>query len=165
MGGGSATKKHSSHRHGHRTLREDGRLESPTYTTWRAMIQRCHDPKHPSYEHYGGSGIKVAQRWRRFDNFLEDMGTRPTGKTIGRVTPFSDYGPGECEWQTAATQNYLAHSHADHLVTVNGVSRTKRAWARKLKIGYKTLLIRIRKGWGDAAYTTPYKKPRGTPKA
>lgn len=162
---GSETQKTraSGHRHGHRTMREDGRLESPTYTTWRAMIQRCCDKKHPSYDHYGGAGVKVVPRWRKFENFLADMGTRPPGKTLGRVTPFSDYGPGECEWQTSSQQNKGLNSHADHIVTVKGVSLTKRAWARKLKIKYRTLLTRIKKGWGDDAYTTPAKKPRGTP--
>jgi hypothetical protein len=136
-------------------MREDGRRESPTYTTWRAMIQRCHDPKHQYFENYGAKGIKVVKRWRKFANFLADMGERPKGKTLGRLTPFNDYGPGECEWQTIYQQNKGLNSHADHVVKVRGVSLTKRAWARKLKIKYNTLLNRIRSGWGEAAYTTP----------
>ena len=125
------------------------------------MIQRCHSKKHRSYVHYGAQGVEVVERWRKFDNFLADMGHRPEGKTLGRLTPFSNYGPGECEWQTSPQQNSGLLSHADHVVTVNGISRSKRAWARLLKISYSTLLVRIRKGWGDAAYTTPRGKPRG----
>jgi len=151
----------SGFRHGHRAVREDGRLESPTYTTWRAMIQRCYDKKHRSYEGYGEQGIRVAARWRKFENFLADMGTRPPGKTLGRLTPFSDYGPGECEWQTISQQNLGLKSHADHMVKVQGVSRTKRAWARLLRIKYATLLWRIRHGWGESAFTTPAGKRRG----
>jgi len=154
--------RHPSHLHGHRTMREDGRRESPTYTTWRAMIQRCCDKKHPSYENYGGAGVCVVERWRKFENFLQDMGERPANKTIGRLTPFSDYGPGECSWQTASQQNQGLNSHADHMVMVDGVLRTKRAWARKLKISYDRLLARIRLGWGNAAFTTPRGKPKGT---
>lgn len=142
-------------RHGHRTYDpKTGARESPTYTTWRAMMQRCHDPKHQYYENYGAQGIIVVERWHTFDNFLEDMGERPRGKTLGRTSPFSNYGPGECEWQTAL-QQAATHSHKLHEVTVNGVTRTKRAWASKLKIKYITLLARIRARWGMAAYTTP----------
>jgi hypothetical protein len=126
------------------------------------MVQRCHDKNHRAYENYGAMGIKVHPRWRRFENFLADMGSRPQGKTLGRLTPFSDYGPGECEWQTILQQNRLAHSHADHLVEAGGIKLTKRAWARRLRIKYETLLIRIRKGWGEDAYLTPAGKPRGT---
>lgn len=144
--------------HGHRSMLKDGRLESPTYTTWRAMVQRCHDKKHRAYKDYGAQGITVVPRWRKFENFLADMGPRPKGKTLGRTTPFSDYGPGECEWQTSLQQNRLAHSHADHLVEVRGVKLTKRAWARKLGIRYQTLLQRIRNGWGERAFLTPRKK-------
>lgn len=148
--------------HGHRTMRRDGRRESPTYTTWRAMIQRCHDRNHRAYKDYGAMGIKVVPQWRKFDNFLADMGTRPQGKTLGRLTPFSDYGPGECEWQTILQQNRLAHSHADQLVTAGGMTYTKRAWARRLRIKYDQFLLRLRK-WGvEDACLTPGRKPRGT---
>ncbi len=126
------------------------------------MVQRCHDPNHQYFENYGAKGIIVVERWRKFDNFLADMGRRPKGKTLGRLTPFSNYGPGECEWQTARQQAAATHSHAKHEVTINGVTRTKRAWARKLKIKYTTLLARIRAGWGEAAYTTP-RGHRGPP--
>jgi len=126
------------------------------------MIQRCHDKKHPSYEGYGGVGIIVVPRWRRFENFLEDMGSRPPGKTLGRLTPFNNYGPGECEWQTVLQQNRFAHSHADQYVTAGGVRLTKRAWARKLRIKYDRFLYRLRK-WGiEDACLTPARKPRGT---
>lgn len=153
-----AKHEHSTHIHGHRTLRQDGRLESPTYTTWRSMVQRCHSPKHRSYEGYGALGIKVVPRWRKFKNFLADMGERPPGKTLGRKDPTTDYGPGLCEWQTFYQQNRAAHSHADQMATVvidgRKVTLTKRMWARRCRIRYKRLLERIRDGWGDAAFTT-----------
>lgn len=126
------------------------------------MVQRCHDKNHRGYKDYGEQGIIVVPRWRKFANFLADMGSRPPGKTLGRLTPFSNYGPGECEWQTILQQNRITHSHADHLVEAGGVSLTKRAWARKLRIKYNTLLRRIRDGWGEDAFLTPGGKPKGT---
>ena len=53
---------------------------------WHSMIQRCHNPKNPSYERYGQRGIFVCDEWRYdFDRFYEDMYPRPEGMTIDRI--------------------------------------------------------------------------------
>ena len=43
------------------------------YQTWYNMMQRCYNPKNPYYKNYGGKGVCVCERWRTFDNFLEDF--------------------------------------------------------------------------------------------
>lgn len=43
------------------------------YGRWFAMIGRCYNPTHKSYPHYGAHGVKVCERWHRFDYFLEDV--------------------------------------------------------------------------------------------
>ena len=56
------------------------------YWVWAAMIQRCTNPNNKSYKNYGGRGIKVAKRWLKFSNFIEDMGARPDDKlTVEQV--------------------------------------------------------------------------------
>ena len=40
------------------------------YRVWHAMIQRCCNKKHKKYYLYGGRGIKVCERWFKFENFL-----------------------------------------------------------------------------------------------
>src|SRR5688572_12282456 len=77
--GGPALKKRGGSRggrskHGHSS--QDGR-PSPTYKSWDAMKQRCLNPNATGYEHWGGRGITVCERWMVFENFLEDMGERP----------------------------------------------------------------------------------------
>ena len=62
-----------------------GMSDTPTYQTWIGMIQRCTDPTREAYARYGGRGIRVCERWRQFEHFLEDMGERPGGKTLDRV--------------------------------------------------------------------------------
>src|ERR1700749_4568370 len=48
-----------------------GGRNSPTYTTWASMIQRCTNPLAPEYVNYGGRGIQVCQRWLDgFEAFL-----------------------------------------------------------------------------------------------
>src|SRR5699024_10390857 len=58
---------------------------TPEYQVWSAMIQRCTNAQHKSYELYGGRGIKVCDEWRSFERFIKDMGKRPSAKhTIDR---------------------------------------------------------------------------------
>jgi len=76
------------------------------YTTWATMKQRCINPKHVKYEHYGARGIKVCDRWlNSFPNFLEDMGDRPDGHSLSRLDNDGPYSKDNCEWQTYSDQN------------------------------------------------------------
>src|SRR5258708_6693409 len=62
-----------------------GKWRSPEYRSWDAMIQRCTNENNPRWEYYGGSGIKVCNRWRQsFAAFCQDMGQRPGGTTLDR---------------------------------------------------------------------------------
>ena len=40
---------------------------------WRTMIQRCTDIHSKAYKNYGGRGIKICERWLKFENFDEDL--------------------------------------------------------------------------------------------
>lgn len=48
-----------------------------TYQAWIDMLKKCLNTKHPHFEHYGGAGVKVCERWYSFTNFLRDMGPIP----------------------------------------------------------------------------------------
>lgn len=79
--------------------------KSSTYRSWRSMVQRCIYPKDIGYHRYGGRGITVCEQWRKFENFLADMGERPKGKTLDRINNDGDYEPGNCRWATPKEQN------------------------------------------------------------
>lgn len=80
--------------------RTHGHYGSPTYKTWTAMLARCRNPNRDNFHQYGGRGIKVCSRWEKFDNFIQDMGVRPRGKTLERKDVNGDYSLSNCEWST-----------------------------------------------------------------
>lgn len=78
----------------------------PEYTMWASMLGRCYYPSSSSFHRYGGRGIAVCDRWREsFDNFIADMGPRPTAyHQIDRVNNDGNYEPTNCRWVTRAVQ-------------------------------------------------------------
>lgn len=90
-------------KHGHAV--SGAKKESPTYNSWRSMIQRCQNDLHISFEYYKKRGIKVCDRWLdSFQNFLDDMGERPKGMTLDRINNDGNYEPGNCKWSTPKEQ-------------------------------------------------------------
>ncbi len=86
-------------KHGHRKGKR-----SPTYNSWRAMMERCTYKRHPWYRIYGGRGIIVCDAWRTFANFLADMGERPEGMTLDRIDSDGNYELSNCRWATPKQQ-------------------------------------------------------------
>lgn len=87
--------------HGHTR----NRTKSPTFNTWQAMITRCTNPQNKNYRYYGARGIKVHQPWLdSFEEFLEDVGERPEGKTLDRIDCNGHYEPGNVKWSTQLEQ-------------------------------------------------------------
>lgn len=83
-----------------------GLSRSPEYSVWSSMWQRCSNPKNEHYDRYGGRGIEVCARWEQFENFLSDIGLRPSpAHSIDRIDNNKNYEPGNVRWATDTEQN------------------------------------------------------------
>jgi hypothetical protein len=77
-------------------LFERGKKKStPGYNSWRGMLQRCSDPKLEFFRYYGARGIQVCERWRSFENFISDLGPRPSMRYSLERPNGSDYRAGQ----------------------------------------------------------------------
>lgn len=91
--------------HGEVRLVNGKRVASPEYRSWQMMKNRCLNIRARDYAYYGGRGITVCKAWLRFENFLTDMGRKPTPEhTLERKNVNKNYTPSNCVWATRETQ-------------------------------------------------------------
>lgn len=119
---------------------------TPEYKIWSSMRQRCSNPKAVGWINYGGRGIKVCERWEKFENFIQDMGTKPTkNHSIERIDNNGDYGPSNCRWIPKQLQP--RNTRRTIFLTFNGQTKPLFQWAEELSISYQTLFNRLDSGW------------------
>ena len=112
---------------------------------WYDMLQRCNNPNRNDYKYYGMKGIKVCERWYEFENFISDMGLRPSNKhSIDRFPDKTgNYEPSNCRWATAKEQannktNSISVNYEGNLISLKELSKIK-------GINYGTMLYRYHK--------------------
>lgn len=138
------------------TFTKHGMSRSGTYNSWHCMKLRCYS-KGGSFSRYGAKGIKVCDRWLKFENFLEDMGERPKGMTIDRIDNDSDYTSENCRWATLFQQQ--ANKRKTIWLTYKDKTYTVSQWAYLCGCPYKRFWRRLKDGWTlEQALFTPLKK-------
>lgn len=123
-----------------------GFSDTPTYTAWLGMIDRCERPANKAWPDYGGRGIKVCARWRNgFPAFLEDMGKKPSKQySIDRKDNDGNYEPGNCRWATSKEQNN--NKRSNRLICARGETKTLTEWARISGRTAGTIWARLARG-------------------
>lgn len=117
------------------------------FRAWMAMRRRCTYEKHPAYARYGGSGIKVCERWESFENFILDMGVCPFADgSIDRVDNTKGYGPDNCRWLSKAQQS----KNRSNVPLYDGLTLPELALKHHIK--YSTLKRRISAGWSKSEW-------------
>ena len=126
-------------RHGHTV----GRSKTPTYESWARMLSRCNaQPGDRRWPFYGARGITVCERWKLFENFLADMGIRPSGLTLDRRENDKGYEPGNCKWATRREQ--AENTRSTRWIVHDGQRRTLTGWARHLGVSAATIHRRMK---------------------
>lgn len=94
--------KNSLIKHAH----SSGGNVTPEYQAYQAMKSRIKNKNRKDFIHYGGRGIKICFEWElSFENFLKDMGPRPSQKhSLDRIDVNGNYEPDNCRWATTQQQ-------------------------------------------------------------
>lgn len=126
-----------------------GGVGTPEYRCWQLMKRRCYNPNDKKYSDYGGRGIIVCSRWKdSFENFLADMGNRPSPKhSIDRKDFNGDYSPENCRWATPKEQ--MRNTRRNIMIEINGITRCASEWCEVLGLDRVRIYdqIGIRKGY------------------
>lgn len=136
-----------------------GKSKTREYRCWAGMLARCTNPNSSSAPRYIGRGITVCERWKNsFAAFVEDMGESPTSDySIDRIDNNSGYCKENCRWATRTEQQ--RNMRGNKIIEIGGVSRCLVEWAEIAKTNYKTVSLRIKRGWSNEdAIFTPVKK-------
>ena len=115
---------------------------SPEYRAWQNMLTRCYNPKATRFEHHGGRGIGVCDKWRNsFEEFFKDVGKRPSpNHTLDRY-PDNDgnYEPSNFRWATQKQQSQNRRS--TRFIEYNGITKPLIEWTRYLGLSDSSTLI------------------------
>lgn len=143
-----------------RRNRSHGKSKTQTYRVWASMLARCYNPNTRPWPWYGGRGICVCDLWRHsYEEFLRDMGERPSGMEIDRVDPDGNYSPLNCRWANADTQG--ANKVKRATLSLHGRTQTVVQWAKETGIPVTVLYQRIyARHPDDVVLSMPYRPGR-----
>ena len=143
--------------------RTHGMWGTRIYRIWKNMKTRCNNPNGKDWKDYGGRGITVCEEWQHnFQAFYDwSMANGYNDDlSIDRIDCDKGYSPDNCRWTDATTQ--ANNKHNNHLITINGVTKTCMAWIKDTGISRSTFYQRLRKGVTGEALIAPPQQRRET---
>lgn len=91
-----------------------GMSGTAVYGRWKSIINRCGGFTEGTRRIYKERGIVVCERWKKFENFYEDMGKSfeehasihgEEMTTLDRINGEKGYSPDNCRWATYEVQS------------------------------------------------------------
>lgn len=143
----------------HGNSRSSGK--TPEYNAWQAMKRRCDGKNTKLFNYYGGRGIYVCERWlHSFDNFLLDMGEKPSIEHSLDRFPDTDgnYEPSNCRWATDEQQRRNKRNNV--WIEFEGVKMILNDWANYFgisRMSLKEMIGRVGKQQAMIYYKRKYK--------
>lgn len=136
------------------TFTTHGLTDTSEYTTWMGMRQRCNDKNSSGYKYYGEKGIKICERWNKFENFIEDMGFKPHHNySLDRVDNNLGYFKENCRWTTLEKQ--MNNTSRNKYIEYKNKTQSLANWCRELNLDYYKIRSRFNYKWSvEKAFET-----------
>lgn len=113
----------------------------PLYRTWHNMLKRCYVEEASGYISYGGRGIDVCERWWHFENFLSDMGNKPSRyHSLERIDNDKGYFKENCKWATRSEQCFNRRKFKNNTSGEVGIAKHNFGYSARFqyeKVEYK----------------------------
>lgn len=120
----------------------------PLYSRWLSTTQRCCNPKHSSYKHYGARGILLSETLREFTDYRDYVsslpGYDPKNASLDRIDNDKGYEKGNLRWVTHSTQTANQRYSGKGFNKYTGVnwSNVHKRWIARITLEGKNLLSR-----------------------
>lgn len=118
-----------------------GMSKTRFWSLWKSMKRRCLSKNINTYKYYGARGIKVCDRWEKFENFRDDMyqsylehvkdfGESET--TLDRRDNNEGYNKENCRWVTNNEQYSNRRNRKTIMIDYNGKIQNLNVWKKEL---------------------------------
>lgn len=126
-----------------------GLSKTREFNIWANMIDRCNNPQSNNYKNYGRKGVIVCKEWIEcFDNFIEDMGFRPTAHhSIDRIDVTGNYEPSNCKWSTKKEQS--RNRRNSRYIYIDGKKLQVDDYCEMYNLPKHAIKNRVRRGWSN----------------
>ena len=123
------------------TLRQNNK---ELYWMWKAIKQRCNNPRCPAYCNYGARGITYTKEWEQFESFYEwAMNTGwKKGLELDRINNDGNYEPSNCRFITR--RENMNNRRITIYLTINNDTKPLSVWAEIAKINRGTIKLWVK---------------------